>query len=492
MGALLPGLADQLRTPIRWIGTPLSDNCLLNQFKRMSEWRSRIYPVKFLNAAEEWQATWPAKHPLEDIERIERSYIEAGNHREFVQEYMCESESRTEVLFRREMFHYDASRVRTYQALYAMVDPARTTKKNSAMTGWAVWSWDPGARLTIWEANGGYLKPDEVVSLLFDLQERWGLVEIGIEEDGLNEWAMQPIRDAQTRRGVIPVRPMRAPRGKIDFIRGLQPYFSATRNVTMVGGEAEFRTLTQQLMAFPRDLMDVPNALAYALLMRPGEVVFPDFSPEAIFEDEAPLPMEPLYLAMNADGQRVTGVLLQEARGVVRVFADLVADGQPGDIAADIIREAIRFAGAETRNGRAISRVRVVVGPQHGETYRNHGLVQAVARATGQAPVFGVQAAEVGRQAVREALQRRVRGVPGLMVSSDAAWVLRGLTGGFAYAVEKNGGNAQEPLKGVYRTLLEGLESGVGMANLASQAEDAPGSFRTTDDGRRYRTALRR
>ena len=481
MSAFLPALADPLRTPIRWIGTPLAENCLLNQFKKMTGWRSKIYPVRFMNEAGEWQATWPAKHPLEDIERLERSYVEAGNHREFVQEYLCESESKAEALFLPSMFHYDPQRVRTWQALYAMVDPARTTKKNSAMTGWSVWSWGEGGRMTIWEAGGAYLKPDEVVSLLFDLHERWALTELGIEEDGLNEWAMQPIRDMQLRRGVIPIKAMRAPRGKIDFIRGLQPYFSAGKAVQMVGPPSAFAELTRQLLAFPRDLMDVPNALAYALIMRAGEVVYPDFGSESVFDGQDIAPGDIVYLAMNADGQRVTAALCQDVRGVVRVLADWVGEGNPADCVADMVTAAAKAAGRK---------VRCVIGPEHGDKWRNFGLQAALARCGAQV-TFGVKSAEIGRGVVRAALQKRVRGLPGLMVSSDAGWTLRGLSGGFAYSVEKGNVISTEPTRGVYRTLIEGLEAYCGLAHYAAADDEEEGRWESTSGGRRFRSTLR-
>ena len=481
MSAFLPALADPLRTPIRWIGTPLAENCLLNQFKVMTGWRSKIYPVKFRGEAGEWEATWPAKHPMEDIERIERSYVEAGNDREFVQEYMCESESKAEALFLPSMFHYDPARIRTWQALYGMVDPARTTKKNSAMTGWAVWSWDAGGRMTIWEAGGAYLKPDEVVALLFRLHETWGLTELGIEEDGLNEWAMQPIRDMQVRRGVIPVKAMRAPRGKIDFIRGLQPYFSATNAVQMVGAPDAFRELTRQLLAFPRDLMDVPNALAYALIMRPGETVYPDFATECIFDGAELSPGDVAYLAMNADGQRVTAALCQGVKGVERVLADWVEEGNPADCVGDMVAAAAKRAGR---------RVRCVIGPDHADKWRNFGLQAALARA-GAHVTFGTRAADIGRGAVRAALQKRARGLPGLMVSTDAGWTLRGLIGGFAYTVEKGNVISTEPARGVYRTMVEGVEAYAGLAHYAQADDEGEGRWETTSDGRRFRSTLR-
>lgn len=480
MSAFLPSLADPLRTPIRWIGTPLAENCLLNQMERQDEWEPHIFPVKYLDDEGQWQATWPGKHPLEDVDEIEARFIAAGNHREFVQEYMCVAESRDEQLFLPSQFRYDNTRVRTWQALYGMVDPARTTKKTSAMTGWAVWSWDAGGKLTIWEAGGAFYKPDEVVSLLFDLHERWGLTVLGIEEDGLNEWAMQPIRDMQVKRGVLPVQAMRAPKGKMDFIRGLQPYFAAT-STTMVGAEPEFRNLTQQLLAFPRGLVDVPNALAYALIMRPGEVVYPDFTMESVTDGQDFTPGDVVFVALNADGQRVTAAVCQETRGAVRVLADFVEEGQPADVAADMVSQAAKVAGR---------RVRCVIGPEHGDKYRNFGLAAALQRA-GASITYGAHAANTGRGQLRAALQKRVRGVPGFMVSSDAAWTLRGLAGGFAYTVEKGNVIATEPRRGVYRTLLEGVEAYVGMAALSQNDDEDDGQWKTTADGRRYRSALR-
>lgn len=479
----LPALADSLRTPIRWIGTPLAENCLLNQMAASGDFLEHIYPVKHLDLETgEWLPTWEAKYSLADIDKLEENYTKTGRHREFVQEYMCESDSKTEVLFTKDMFHYRPEKPRVWQGLYGMIDPARTTKKKSAMTGWAVWSWDGGGRLTIWEAGGAYLKPDEIIKLMFDLHGRWGLIELGIEEDGLNEWATQPIRDMQVKRGTIPFRAMRAPHGKIDFIKGLQPYFKAN-TVTLVGTPDAFAVLTEQLLSFPRLLIDVPNALAYALMMRAGELVYPDFSPENITETEEIVEDEPIYLAMNADGQWVTAALVQVVRGSVRVLADYVAEGTPGDVAGDVVRKAVLATGRK---------VKAVIGPIHGEKYRNFGLVQALIRA-GAPGVFGADPAKIGRALLRDALQKRLRGSAGFMVASVAGWTLRGLTGGYCFPIGSGNVMASEPQRGAYRTLIEGLESFVGLAALSSSDDDdsEPGSWAYTKDGRRYRSALR-
>lgn len=480
--SFLPGLDDVLTTPIRWIGTPY-ENCLLNRVGKSEGWEESSYPIRYRDLdSGDWVATWPEKYPLEKIDTIRKIYVDQGRLREFNQEYMVEETAKEDALFKERMFRYEPAKPRVWQALFAMIDPARTNKKTSDMTGWAVWSWDLGARLTIWEAGGDFLMPDKIVDLPFDLHKRWGLTEVGFEEDGLNEWAMQPIRDMQLRRGVLPIRAMRAPHGKLDFIKGLQPYFAAN-TVAMVGERADFAVLTAQLLAFPRDLIDVPNALAYALLMRPGDVVHPDFSAECIGDGFDIVPDEAVYLAMNADGERVTGVLVQESRGVIRVLADFIYEGMPAEVAGNMVLSASRVAGRK---------VRAVVGPEHGDKYRNHGLVAALARSSVPTS-YGSRAADTGRAQLRVALQKRLRGGPGLMVATEAAWVLRGLAGGFVFNLNPGNVMAPEPRKGVYRTLIEGLESFCGLAALSQEPDDdAPGAWRTTDDGRRYRSALRK
>lgn len=474
----LPALADPLRTPIRMLGTPLSENCLLRQLALSPEWSRKQYPVKYLNEKGEWQATWPQKHPLEDIDRIENSFRSLNRHREFMQEYMLESESQEELVFKPEHFKY-TSKVPVWQPLYAMIDPARTVKQTSAFTGWAVWSWAPGGRLDVWECGGDLLMPDQVIDLAFRLNEQWNPVEIGFEEDGLNEWALQPIRHAQATRGALPLRPMKAPRGKIDFIRGLQTYFghgAASINCTA----NSFAVAAAQFLGFPRGRIDAPNALAFCQLMRPGEPVYPDFSAECIFDDPDPLVRyAPCYLAANADGARTTAALVQEHQGVIRVLADWVADGQPLDALEGIVREASRFAG---------QRLVPVLGPAHYQTYRNHGLAQAFNHLP-LPTTPGMEPAR-GRHAIKDALQRRVRGCPAFQVASQARWTLRAMTAGYAYESLKGNVLAAHPRDGLYKCLAEGIESFA--ASLSFLGEDTSvGNWKETADGRVYRSALK-
>jgi hypothetical protein len=478
---IIPALASAESTPIRMIGTPLAENSLLRQLSASQEWRSSRFPIRYIDQATgELTSAWPEKFSLDAIGRIEERYRELGAHRAFMQEYMCVSESEGERVFTASMLTVEP-RVRTWQAVYTMTDPARTTKKGSAQTGWAAWSWF-GNRLDIWECDGAFLKPDQIVQLQFDLWRKYHPVEMGVEADGLEEWLMQPIRDAQLKLGVIPVTAMRAPKGKVDFIKGLQPHFAGgTARFCEESGDGpdKFRNARAQFLTFPRDVIDAPNALAYALPMKAGLPVYPDFSVDSVDAAAEVLPSRAAVLAMNADGSRVTGMLVQDHGGVTVVLGEWIEEGQASDVAAGIVREATIAVGRKPV---------VVIGRDHiTSRYSNHGLNQALHRAAVNARPGGDSA--TGRAEVQALLRRRLRGLPGLMVSDRCRFVLNGFSAGFSYPVRFNQ-VASEPKDGLYRTLIEGLEHFMASAIVADD-EDQVGNFQHTNDGRRYRSAMR-
>src|SRR5262249_33752126 len=155
-----------------------------------------------------------------------------------------------------------------------------------------------------WGADAGHLLPDEIVALVFDLDERFNPVWIEVEQDGLEEFLLQPIRQEMVRRSKsVPVRGRRAISatrggGNIALIRGLQPFFEAAEVIFV----QELAELESQLLSFPYGVIDAPNALAYAPLTRPAAPIHENFQPHHIVEDVAPQPGRPLHLAVNATG----------------------------------------------------------------------------------------------------------------------------------------------------------------------------------------------
>lgn len=471
---LLPALDPSAR--VRVAATPLHPESLAMTLAKDPEWVVHKYPVYYLDDGGQKQSAWPDRFPIADILKLENSYTARGQIQGFRQEYLCESEAPETKAFKREMMVTEPQ-VRTWQAVYSMTDPARTVSRTAADTGRVVWSWIKG-KLVIWDAVGRQWMPNEIIDDLFQVFDEYRPVWQGIEEDGLNQFLMQPIRQEQVKRGVVlPVKALKAPRGKLDFIRGLQPFFNA-REVVFA---KPLPDLQAQLMGFPNGKIDVPNALAYALTLRPGAPMYDDFGGRHVGEDLRPLPGRPVWLCLNATGHLVTGVLVQSLDGALRIYADYVREGDPAGQVGQLIADAALDAGQKPR---------LIAGPRHFSQYDNVGVVQAIRKIPMEIDL-GL-APERARNHLRSLLQREKQGMPMLMVSSQARWTLNALAGGYARVLQKAGVLADFAEEGVYRAVMEGLESFAGRLELGRSTDDEADATlnAVTHDGRPYRSML--
>lgn len=472
---MLPACTPRPR--VRVAATPLHPEALPGMLEKTPGWITHAYPIYYLDDGGVPTSTWPEQRTIEEILQLENSYRTRGDMQGFNQEFMCKSEAPEAKPFKPDMLNVVEPQVRSWQAVYSFTDPARTTAITSADTGHAVWSWLNG-KLVVWDAWGKKLMPNEIIDALFQTQQDFRPVHIGIEEDGLNEFLLQPIRTEQTKRGIVlPLRPAKAPRGKLDFIRGLQPYFKA-REVIFAKELPELRT---QLLGFPTGFIDIPNALAYALRTRPGAPLYDDFSSRHVAEDMQPLFGRPVWLCLNATRGMVTGALVQVIDGAVRVFNDYIREGEPGAVIADLIADANLDAG---------QRVRLIGGPLHFDQYHNVGLRQAIAKLPGE--LKNAAPPERGRLYVRQLLRRERQGMPMLRVATAAGWVLNGFAGGYARQMLKQGQLAEYAEDGPYKTMMEGLESFIGQLELGGSldGEDDARFNAVTHDGRRYVSML--
>jgi hypothetical protein len=470
---LLPALAPEAR--LRIAATPVHTLSLAESLTEAKGWLVRRYPIKHRDEDGEWSATWPERFPMETIEAIEDNFAAEGDMQGFNMEYMCLAEDDDGRSFTRDMMRV-VPQARSWEPVYCMFDPARTTRTTSARTGFAAWSWI-GSRLVVWEAWGRHLQPSEIIDAVFDANERFQPVAVGFEEDGLNEWALQPLRAAMVERGVlVPLRAMRAPRGKLDFIRALQPHYAARH----VEHAADFPDLVEELIGFrPTAKMDVPNALAYCQLMRKGRPIFADFSGRHVQENLLTI-AGPMWLALNAKAGITTGVLCQFVDGALRIHRDYMREGDTSETAQWILDDAQRDA----RGG-----LRLVGPPIHFDQHNNMGLRQALRPAElerGASP----DRLDLGRAAIRDLLQREMRGLPALLIDSRCRWTTAALAGGYALKEAKGGVISSEAQDGMYRTLMEGLESLVGMSKAQSTFEQDRVTNAVTPGGLPYRSMI--
>jgi len=462
MRDLMPALDRNAR--IRIAATPLDRDSLPMRLKRQSGWTTRTYPIEHIDARGERRATWPARYPLDWIDTKRREFDEAGMAHAFAQEYLCEPEDPASRVFTADIFRV-VPRVRVFERAFAFYDPARTTTRTSATTGWVVWSFI-GKRLVVWDGGAEFWKPDQIIDHMFKLNADYELVVIGVETNGLEEFLLQPLRDEQLRRHVfMPIVGYRAPKGKEAFIARLQPYLQA--------GDLTFAKnilAAQQFLSFPTGRIDFPNALAYALSMRP-EVIYPDFSMANVAESLWVQEGTPVYLCLNATRSVTTAVAVQFVGQALHVLVDWVRRGDPGAVVADLIRDA-RLAISRALELRA--------GPWHFGKYNAVGLPGAVARVPAELRVGGD--VDTGRAELRKLLQRQTRGEPAVRVSSSARWTLNAFAAGHASAGFKLAGIGDD----IYALLMEGLES--FMATAQDVGEPDQRRYAMGRDGRRYQT----
>ena len=475
---LLPAGDADMR--VRMLANDMHPECIANELERPgSDFVVKRYPWEYRDPATgERKASWPDRFPLEEIDRTQRRYFSQGKADEYNANYMCRSRAPEDKPFRRDMFRY-AGRdgvpaiARTWQAIYAMMDPARSVRATAATTGFAAWSRISG-KLIVWDAWAKRMLPSEMIDFLFAFNAEYRPTKIGFEKTGLNEWAMQPIRQEQARRRImLPMEAIEAPRGKIDFIRGLQWGFIAGETVF---ANESMHDLENQLLGFPSGYIDAPNALAYAQTLGAGQPVYEDFTldhvrPEVTVGDGA------FWLALNAGGSYTTGMLVQAAEGGLKIIYDWVREGDPQDLVPDIVREA----NLECRRP-----PNLCAGPQHWDRYANLGLVQACRRLPAEIRRAGLPSS--GRHELGVLLRRVSRGVPAVALSGEARWTVNALAGGYCREV-RNGQVMVDAEDGPYKVLCEGLESFLAMMH--SVAPDQAGlTNATAGDGRKFFSAL--
>jgi hypothetical protein len=299
------------------------------------------------------------------------------------------------------------------------------------------------------------------------MNDEYSPVLIGVEVNGLEEFIMQPLRLEQVRRRTfIPVTGYRAPKGKLQFISGLQPFLQAG-DITF----AKDIPASRQFLSFPTGRIDFPNALAYALTLRP-DVIYENFTMGNVAEDLTAQNGSPVYLCLNATKAVTTAVAVQFVGQGLHVLADWVREGEPGATVADLLRDARLQIGKP---------LVLRAGPQHFERYDGVGLCAAVARVPAEVQSGG--SADVGRAELRGLLQWHIRGEPALRVSSKASWTLKALAAGYV----RNGVKLAIVGDDIYRMLIEGLESAVATGQMASEPDRV--RYAVAPDGRRYMTA---
>lgn len=471
MRTLLPALAPGAR--VRMLANLLDPDCLAVRLEKTGSWTVRRYPWEFVRKNDGARsATWPSRFPLSLIDRTRAEYEAAGMLNEYMQEYMVQAVDPSTRAFTQDMFKI-VPRVRTWEPVYAMYDPARTTKKTSSLTGKVVFSWI-GSKLVVWEADGQMWMPNQIIDDIFQVAETYRPIKIGVEKEGLEEFLLQPLRAEMTRRrSIIPVESPAAPVNKLAFIRSLQPFFLSG----LVEFVREFPVLFQQLLSYPTGKNDTANALAYALRMRPGLPIYENFGFKNVVDNIEVLRGTACCLSLHASRQHLGGILFQQRRGIVFVLGDWLVEGDPGVALPDVAAQARLASLGET--------IHVYAPPSHFRGLDNTGL-QVAARRVKIGLGQGGQLTS-GRDQLRKLVDSTIGNLPALLVSTRARWTLNALAGGYSRSVTGTEIVSDMADPGPYQILMEGFESTLARAFGEGDGEER--NYAVDAKGRKYLSA---
>ena len=158
-----------------------------------------------------------------------------------------------------------------------LADPAKTTKMNSAESGFAAVGINPiEHRVFIRYAEGLKLYPDEFYDHCFSLAQRYNGIAIGYEETSLNEFIRKPFADAMLKKGLAyELIPLKARRGTGEYagigggkrgrIASMIPYYRRGEVYHNIKGCGR---LEAQLLSFPKSkLWDIMDVVAYFVFL---------------------------------------------------------------------------------------------------------------------------------------------------------------------------------------------------------------------------------
>jgi hypothetical protein len=347
-----------------------------------------------------------------------------------------------------------------------------------------VWSY-VGSKIVVWDGGAEQWRPDEIVDHVFKINEEHYPVQIGIEKTGLEEFLAQPLRIEQQKRKVfLPLHMPDAPKGKYTFIEGLQPLFKS--------GEIEFvqelPILRAQFLSYPTGRIDGPNALAYALRMRPGEIVLKGFGAQHVVEALPIYRQRNFYLAINATRTITTAVLLQVVEGGLCIHADFVQPDPPAQALGAIVADA-RLALAAV--GASQATLTAFAPPAHFADYDIIGL-RAAARAvpielsSGSKPEVGVDAIRALLRGSSPSGEPLVR----IQLGFQSHWTTNAFASGYAFPINRHGHVGDTPEPNIYATLAEGLACIAGVVVSIGDTTGIKPNYQHTPGGQRYISAL--
>jgi len=475
---------DKENRKIRFTQTPIAVDCLVTRVRADPEWVCYAFPIcDGVVEDPKTRSAWPARFPMEWVRAEKAAFERAGKLTEFDQEYMLIADSPEAKSFREEMLMFCDSAPAAWLPRQVIMDPSRTASATkSDRTGRVVVS-RMGSRFFVHESGGYYWKPSEIVQDAFNTAERHHAAGLAIEKNSLDDWLMEPLRNEMLKRGrALELEALQAPqdRDKLAFIMGLFPFFKA-KEVYFVGGRTAHAQLIAEILNFPAGMLDIFNALAYALRVFGGQLVYEDFGEDNVAAAPEPERTDTVYLAWNATSAETVCVAVMRHARYESVLRDWAVAGAVSD--------AVRAISVEVRSAFPHSRIETYVPAQLHDEVRRVGLYPALIAERFRP--YRAEHAAVARGGLADRIRARIKGRSLLSVDRRAERTLAALAGGYKFVVKAGGKMEQEPKAGVSRLVGEALEClTVFLDKGINEAAVAGAHYNVNPQGQKYMSSL--
>jgi hypothetical protein len=181
-------------------------------------------------------------------------------------------------------------------------------------------------------------------------------------------------------------------------------------------------------------------------------------------------------LCLDATGSLTTAVVCQSDGKALHILGDCVSEQRAAIAVEEIVRDTVLAFGRK---------LSLFAPRSHFQRYDVVGLVAAARRCQRELRAGGD--IETGRAELRRLLQQQTHGEPAVRVSTSAHSTLNALAGGYAHPINRQGMVAEEPADGLYRLLMESVESFLATAQVAGETQ--PENWAIDErSGRPYKT----
>lgn len=250
-------------------GTLLHNEALLQFFARDPEWTTIIFGA----LDRQGDPLWPEAMTERDIERKKRSFALAGNLSGFYREYFNTLRDDETAKFRENFEAFQGPQPQLVEEVIhkaLAVDPAISERKKSDYHAQAAIGMTYRGKIVVLDCDGKHgMDPRAAVDWYFDWIKRFQMVPsdmYGVEAVAYQQALVHLLREEMFRRHTyFEIEPIKhGNTGKVARVEGaLQPRYASG----YVVHARRLPLLEQQLLDWPNDKMDLPDAVAMAVTL---------------------------------------------------------------------------------------------------------------------------------------------------------------------------------------------------------------------------------